>query len=519
MKKLILTVFSFIAFSFLMFSQESIQQNGYNKFYYPNGSLQSEGNMVNGKPEGYWINYYPTGVKKSEGRRKNFLLDSTWVFYSITGDTIQKINYLDGKKNGYTYDYYSTSNRVMNGTLKSKELFVNNEKEGLCYYYYENGLIQRIDNYEKNLLEGNSIEYDTDGRIITVLKYRRGTVTEREKINRYSDSGNKNGLWREFYSNDKIKIEAYYKDGLLNGYYKEYDEKGSLKLTLLYQNGVMVSNVDDTKSKAVEVTDTYNNGVVKHVGSYINDMPVGIHKEYKTDGTIDIVIIYNDNSEVVERGIVDDDGKRIGGWEAYYNDGKILSKGNYKNNLRDGKWDFFYKNGVKEQTGEFVNGKYNGVWKWYYPEGQLWKEEEFFSGKEEGYYTEYDLDGNIIVQGEYIDGEKDGEWTTKINDNKAVGKYVNGMMDGKWRYYYDNGNILFEGNFIQGNADGKHKYFYSDGTLKEEQYFNQGIKYKHWKKYNTDGELIITITYKDDKEYRINGIKVDLEDNSPTVLN
>jgi antitoxin component YwqK of YwqJK toxin-antitoxin module len=517
MKKLVI-VFSIYLFFQNCYTQDTINRT-YKKIYYPNGSIQSEGYVINEKPEGFWINYYPTGVKKSEGSRKNFQLDSTWVFYTITGDTAQKINYLVGKKNGYSFEYFSPSTTIPNGTIKSKELYVNNLKQGFSYYYFETGSIFRKVNFENNLPEGDAFEYDIDGRLITLDKYRKGTILEREKINRFNTLGNKHGTWKEYFLDGKLNKELNYKNGLLDGYYKEYYDNGSLKLTLLYQEGKLVSNVDEVQSKAIEKDEVFDNGNIKHTGLYINDKPVGIHKEYKSDGNIEMAFIYNDSSALVAKGIINEDGKRDGNWEEYYSNGKILSKGDYKNNLRNGQWNFFYINGSKEQTGEFVNGKYNGLWKWYYSDGSIWKEEEYYNGLREGFYTEYDMLDNIIVQGEFVEGEKDGEWTTIINDNKAVGKYVNGLMDGKWKYFYDNGNVLFEGNFIQGNPDGKHKYFYEDGTLKEEQFYNQGLKQKHWKKYNKAGELVITITYKDDKEYRINGIKIDLQDNSPTVLN
>ena len=37
-----------------------------------------------------------------------------------------------------------------------------------------------------------------------------------------------------------------------------------------------------------------------------------------------------------------------------------------------------------------------------------------------------------------------------------------------------------------------------------------GIKQRSWKKYDQEGVLLMTISYKDDVEKRINGVKVDL---------
>ena len=84
------------------------------------------------------------------------------------------------------------------------------------------------------------------------------------------------------------------------------------------------------------------------------------------------------------------------------------------------------------------------------------------------------------------------------------------MTTCRWRYYYDNDVLSFEGNYVQGNPDGKHKYYYANGVLKEEQYYSQGIKEKHWKKYDEAGNLIITISYADNREVRINGERIDL---------
>ena len=78
----IVLLFFFLTGVKALLSQETKteNQNGYNKFYYPSGRLQSEGNLKEGKPEGFWINYFENGRKKSDGNRKNFQLDSIWNF-------------------------------------------------------------------------------------------------------------------------------------------------------------------------------------------------------------------------------------------------------------------------------------------------------------------------------------------------------------------------------------------------------------------------------------------------------
>ncbi|MBN2814135.1 MAG: hypothetical protein JXQ80_08665, partial [Bacteroidales bacterium] len=144
MKKIdLVAIVVIVTLSYSVNAQEIQNNNGFNRFYYPNGKPSSEGIMKNGKPEGFWITYFPTGMVKSKGNRRNHLLDSTWVFFNEKGDTLQKISYIMGKKNGYAYEFNTgaTDDPMRIGTVISKELYVNDLKEGVSYYYFPNGKI------------------------------------------------------------------------------------------------------------------------------------------------------------------------------------------------------------------------------------------------------------------------------------------------------------------------------------------------------------------------------------------
>ena len=51
-----------VMLSTLIKAQTDKVEDGYTKFYYPNGQISSEGFMKEGKPDGYWITYYVSGV-------------------------------------------------------------------------------------------------------------------------------------------------------------------------------------------------------------------------------------------------------------------------------------------------------------------------------------------------------------------------------------------------------------------------------------------------------------------------
>lgn len=492
-------------------------KDGYHIFKYPNGSISSEGTIKNGKPDGFWKSYFVTGIKKSEGKRTNFLLDSIWVFFDQAGDTTEKINYLLGKKNGWYYKYKKdpSKNSVY---IWSKELFAGDKKEGTAYVYYPDGKIQQTITYNSGKKEGLSKEYDREGNIITLLEYNNDFLVSREKINRTDTKGLKQGEWKEFYPNGNIKSEKTFRDDLLHGYYKEYDLRGKLTLTMLYENGSIVkSSVEDAPD--IEIVNKYDSdGKLTYSGPYRNKVPVGIHRDYNKEGKITNAYVYNDNGVLISEGIIDESGNRNGRWKDFYPDGKVQAEGQYNDNRRSGAWKFYNQAGKTEQTGSFNAGRPDGLWKWYYPGGQILREEEYFQGRRDGSYIEYSETGEIITQGQYSDGEKNGEWSYKSGDYTEEGKYLVGLKDGLWKGYYPNGNIKFKGSFVQGNPDGEHKYYFEDGKIKEEQHYQAGLRQKTWRKFDEEGNTILTIVYKDDIETGINGIKIKLPESDIKLI-
>jgi uncharacterized protein len=490
--------------------------DGYQIFKYPNGSVSSEGFIRNGKPDGFWKSYYVTGIKKSEGKRTNFLLDSIWVFFDQTGDTIEKINYLYGKKNGYYYKYKKDPAEGL--YIWSRELFAGDKKEGTAYFYYPGKKIMQTLVYNNGKKEGLSKEYDQNGVVITLMEYSNDFLVSREKINRIDNNKLKQGVWKDFYPGGVVKTERSYKDDMLHGYYKEYDSKGVLTLTMLYENGAIVkSNVEDQPD--IEVVNKYDqSGKLTYSGPYRNGVPVGIHREFGPDGKVTGSKVYNDNGLLISEGIVDEAGNRNGKWKDFFSNGKTQAEGQYTANRKTGLWKFYNQDEKVEQTGNFNNDRPDGIWKWYFENGSLLREEEYFQGQRDGTYTEYSRSGDIIAQGQYSDGERNGEWKFKSGNNIEEGKFIIGLRDGVWKSYYSDGQLRFKGNFVQGTADGEHIYYHENGRVKEDRYYQSGLKDKTWKKFDEDGTLILTITYKNDVEISINGVKIKLPESDVKLI-
>ena len=54
--------------------------------------------------------------------------------------------------------------------------------------------------------------------------------------------------------------------------------------------------------------------------------------------------------------------------------------------------------------------------------------------------------------------------------------------------------------------------------IAEEQYFSFGIRDRTWKKYDKEGILQMTIAYKNDKEIRINGVRINLPESGVKLI-
>lgn len=507
---------------------QNTNPNGYNKFFYENGKISSEGMMKNGKPNGYWKNYYKNGKVKIEGNRKNFLLDSTWKFYDEKGRLTKAINYQEGKKHGLTIVYDTT------GVIVSTESFQKDVKEGPSRTFYKTGKTKSIVPFEKGRQEGTAYEFSTDSMITAISVYKGGILQSYEKINQRDKENRKQGIWKDFYGNMEVKKEVRYNDDSLDGYVKEYDVKGNLLSTKKFNNGKQIFNAPEIAN--VEVyREVFEDGTLKYEGVFVDGLAIGTHYKYvqvrrcdsslfRRDDTTDIFIKrlvcrnvpipdsaleYFDGT-IIAKGAVDSIRQRIGVWTEYHHTGEFRGKGVYKEGNRTGDWKFYYASGKLEQEGRYdKKGRAQGAWKWYYESGKLWREENYLNGKREGELKDYDEEGNLILQGSFVDNKKEGRWLYDTPDYKEIGNYVNDEPDSLWKSYYMPLKIKrFEGRFVAGEPEGLHMAWHPNGARKYVGNYVGGMKDGDWKYYDEMDYNYLTITYKNDIEIKWQGEKI-----------
>ncbi|PKP08580.1 MAG: hypothetical protein CVU09_15435 [Bacteroidetes bacterium HGW-Bacteroidetes-4] len=514
-------LYSFLLFCFGILSAQvkNIENaNGRNIFYYPNGQIASEGNLINGIPDGKWISYYVDGSRKSEGIYSNGQLDSVWVFYRENRLLKSQIDYRNGKKNGY---YYSFSEKkgidsIETAYLSAKELFLDNQRHGLCLYYYSNEQLHWSINYYQGLKNGTAREFDSTGVCITLVEYKNGRETDRENINRYIDSL-KHGVWKEFYENGRVKTERFYQYGKLNGLLKSFDRNGELLFTHRYSEGILSDTVVNVENEIqlvesfYEIRNEEGEFIKKESGSFSEGIPIGVHRTYDSTGRVNSSRTYDSNGVLIASGIVNEEGDRLGEWTFFYSNGTIKSKGVYENNRRTGLWTYYYQHGAIEQKGTFYRGVPNDLWLWYYENGALKKEEYYKLGKPNGLSTEYDEEGTIIAQGNYTEGFKEGLWKYNFYFHTEYGMYSEGLREGNWNYNYKSGKKYFEGAYLLGRPDGKHVYYYRNGKTKWVQHYFVGEPVNNWEFYSNDGTLLHIYSYNQGKLEKIDGTDVTID--------
>lgn len=497
----ILFTFWLLAGALILRSQTEFVQ-----YRYENGVVSSEGTMRNGKPDGYWKTYFPSGKLKTAGRRFNFQLDSTWNFYREDGTLERSIDYREDVKNGAEKIYDAK------GNIMEEFRNENNVRNGPAHSFYDTGQVKKDFQVINNKEEGKAIEYERDGRIITLITYKSGFIYTEERINRLDLQGRRIGVWRDLYEDGSLQLEGNWARGMKNGVFKFYNRKGELEKLELYEDDVLV--IDEAATTILDIRKEYHaNGSLKELGTYREGKRQGNFRLYDENGKENGGQLY-DGDVLVGEGMIDSLGRRIGDWKLFYQDGTIRAKGKYVMGMKEGPWQYFFKNGKSEQTGSYKNDLPTGPWKWNYPTGALHRDEIYRGGKEDGMAIEYDSLGGVINEGEYIAGAKNGPWKLTINDHKEEGSYLDGERDGLWVWYHDNGKKSFEGSFQAGVPVDRHKYWYSNGQVQMMGKYEAGEMSGRWDYYDMNGLLSLQLEYKDGRVVRINGQKIRLPENS-----
>ncbi len=222
----------------------------------------------------------------------------------------------------------------------------------------------------------------------------------------------------------------------------------------------------------------YENGRVASEGDFKNNVPHGIWKSYYLDGTLKSV------------------GKKTNGlsdssWVFFDTEGRRAKRFEYAADKKNGCAVFFDTTGNVVKEIFYVNDVAQGEELSYYSSGEIKKRVTVVDGKEEGLLVEYDKNGAVITEEIYDNGYlKDRTEYNRLNDD--------GEKTGVWRDFYPNGDLKSETAYKNGEKNGLTKTFDKKGRLIDMQrmkgdtvaYFGEDIvMIKLYKEYYADGKV------------------------------
>lgn len=122
-------------------------------------------------------------------------------------------------------------------------------------------------------------------------------------------------------------------------------------------------------------------------------------------------------------------------YAVFYLDGKKMSEGWYKGQLREGKWVYYHKGGEKINSEEYyVNDKLDGIRKVFYISGSVSDVIPYKNGKMHGKVLMYSESGTVLKEENYANGMRNGESIYYDGNGKLIkkGNFVDDVLQGKW---------------------------------------------------------------------------------------
>ena len=296
------------------------KKHGVWKMFYENRKIKIEENFFHGQKDGFKKVYDKKGrideIKNYKKGIENNIEISNGVKTSLIN--IKKGYMLGvlkkGKKQGLFKVFDTTGNQIKINYFKSDTLIYEgeydqlNNKDGSWIYYWPNGKIMKKGRYSKNNKNGEWNYYFENG-----ILQQKGSFSKNKP----------NGNWQWWYINGKKRRQEEYINGKENGLIIEYDTNGLVitKGEYFYgeREGDWEYKINDFKEK----------------GKYIGGMKTGLWKT------------------------------------TYTSTNKTKFKGEYINDIPIGKHISYYSNGVKKEEGKYKNGEKNGEWNIYNKKGEL----------------------------------------------------------------------------------------------------------------------------------------------------
>jgi antitoxin component YwqK of YwqJK toxin-antitoxin module len=368
--------------------------------------------------------------------------------------------------NGQMYELYQSGflkslSNVKNGVLDGEvRLFTDNNKS---YSSYQDSTILKsyedsLKVYSKMLYEFQKDSAKYDREVSTIFNEE---IKTKENLNE----------WIEKYESGKLnkKKTAIYEE-LKTASYNLDRARVDLKIIREKNLNCQIRRKKEREKPVYQnvLTDRYQ---------YSNGVKSGKHEIYFKDGKIIQEEYYTNDllngdfkkfdsyGKLIESGTFVN-GKKEDEWKTYDSYGKLTKLETYLDNKKNGKFQEFQNEKLLTE-GQHKDNLKDGEWKTYDYRGKLSVLENYKSDKHEGFFKKYS--GDIITEeGQYVGGLMNGEWKTYSINGKltSISNYLNGKLNGISREYSSSTtDVIFEYNFQDNNLAGTQTGYYPDKSI------------------------------------------------------
>ncbi|HLF50902.1 hypothetical protein [Flavobacterium sp.] len=357
-----------------VFSYADGKQNGPYKTFYPSGSINTKGYIVNGYVNFEKNTYWQNGAISSTDK---FIADITTYVetYNLKGEKENTIDYKNktGKfttsyNNGTTVQVYEMVNGEFNGKFIAKDKlgnpvseseYINGVRHNSYKGYSPLGTVYTEYSYYSGKLNGIGKHYDLVGNL---------------KLLDESAFGDEHGKTTRFYYNKSKMLDYNKLNGSIDGEYNYFNQKGESILTIGYQNNSIKYYIRKNKTgelnEKVEIT-----GETAEIASYYPNGKTAIKLNF-VKGSLEGKLIIN-NME-----------------------GKPEFESNYTKNLLDGERIEYYANGNVYKREKLINGNYEGIQEYFKEDKKPWITAEYKNDQLHGNTLIYN-NGTLILTKKY----------------------------------------------------------------------------------------------------------------------
>jgi antitoxin component YwqK of YwqJK toxin-antitoxin module len=217
---------------------------------------------------------------------------------------------------------------------------------------------------------------------------------------------------------------------------------------------IFITNAQDTKINQINKKNQKTGNWIgyhketntkRYNGSFIDGNPIGLFKYFTKEGRVSAKVNFINDS--------------LSSSEMYFDNGLVMAKGKFINQMKQGKWFTYSRTGKLLNVFNFDKGAMEGTQYLYYPADQ------------------------------------------ETNSVKIMEEYncLNGLKNGSWKQYFKLGRLKSEGNYSMGKRDGIFIYYFANGTIDSKGSFKNNLKDGNWFYYDGEKANMKKLTYEKGK--------------------